>query len=463
MASAHVARIISLAKRGWARVKRGALAGNAWSRPPASTTPLSNAGHLAAVSPEDFRTVLEKAIRFGRQGKLRVVPEMVWIQATTDCNIRCVMCSSYTKEHLNFTGGDVDALFDSHLHDEENDKAVSFGNLKYVELTSAESLLNKDLLKIIRLIRARSPTTRIINTTNATLPVEGDVKEAILETNYLGISVDGASKETFEDIRRGADFDQVIGNIRAMMQARKAVQYESQDVKLQFVATATNIHEFPALVRLAHDLGVPAIFAQRVEWRPPVKKIYTTEKYDLANLPFEKVQGHLRDAQAEAARLGIDLRLTTELSDWAAGVLAAPPTVHDGTHSIVRFVGREGNRSAFKKQVAGCMVPWMYAPSIKKEPTGFTPSVVCCHMPHWRGDKVGDLEQSPHLRGSGFGALMNSPEYWNIRQGLLDGSLADGACDGCQYVGMAQFQWSEEKKAELRAAVRSIEEKLEVG
>ena len=73
------------------------------------------------------------------------------------------------------------------------------------------------------------------------------------------VSVDGATRETYEAIRRGASFDQVLGNVRHLVRAREARRQTVPRVRFDVVMMRRNVHELPALVDLAADCGAEAI------------------------------------------------------------------------------------------------------------------------------------------------------------------------------------------------------------
>ncbi len=84
----------------------------------------------------------------------------------------------------------------------------------------------------------------------------------------LGLSIDGCTKETFESIRIGGNFDKFIANAKAIV----AIREETGNPKYLtfcFTAMTTNIAELPGVVDLAADLGVPNVYAQPMEMDPP--------------------------------------------------------------------------------------------------------------------------------------------------------------------------------------------------
>ena len=87
-------------------------------------------------------------------------------------------------------------------------------------MTAGEPTLNPELHLIFRTFKQRFPEASISIISNATLPVKGRVKEIFELADNVAISIDGATAETYERIRRGSQFDNVIRNTRAIATLR---------------------------------------------------------------------------------------------------------------------------------------------------------------------------------------------------------------------------------------------------
>ena len=83
----------------------------------------------------------------------------------------------------------------------------------------------------------------------ADLLVDGDL-------TFLAISIDGATKGTYESLRPGLSFEKTIRNVRLIQEKKQARGRERPELRFTFVGMKRNIHEFPELIRLAADLGV---------------------------------------------------------------------------------------------------------------------------------------------------------------------------------------------------------------
>ncbi|MFP5405333.1 MAG: radical SAM/SPASM domain-containing protein [Gammaproteobacteria bacterium] len=79
----------------------------------------------------------------------------------------------------------------------------------------------------------------------------------------LSVSLDGASAEVYEAIRRKASFEKVIRNLDRLVEARDTTG-SSLAVRGVMVLMRSNLEELPALVRLLHSHRVDELLVQRL-------------------------------------------------------------------------------------------------------------------------------------------------------------------------------------------------------
>lgn len=136
---------------------------------------------------------------------------------------------------------------------------LQFPKLKAISITGiGEPFLNKDFLRMIEYLKNRNK--HVSFSTNFTLINERTAKEIVkLGVDQIYSSIDGATKETYEKIRVGATFENVIRNIRSLMQIKEQMSSAVPVISLAFVITKLNIHEVPLMIRLARELGIPRL------------------------------------------------------------------------------------------------------------------------------------------------------------------------------------------------------------
>jgi len=137
-------------------------------------------------------------------------------------------------------------------------EAFPFTNVLYISC-SAEPLLVKTLSDYLMLTKQyKIPYTTLV--TNATLLDESAI-ESFFKSNlsHVEISIDGATKETYQKIRKNADFDKVIHNVKMLCDMKKSRKRKKPTVQLDFTLMKSNFEEFPAFIELGHDIGVDQI------------------------------------------------------------------------------------------------------------------------------------------------------------------------------------------------------------
>jgi len=170
-----------------------------------------------------------KAIYNYHRGKTKIsnLPTLLWIEPTNKCNLKCVMCpnSKIPEDKLGFMKWDVYTK----IIDEIKDYASSI----YL-LIAGESMLHKDIYKMIRY--ASDNGLRVLMNTNGTVLVQRDNIQKLIEAKpeHITFALDGYNAETYEKIRRGAKFDQVIPAIIDLLKAKK-----EQKLKKPYIAITT--------------------------------------------------------------------------------------------------------------------------------------------------------------------------------------------------------------------------------
>ena len=413
------------------------------TKPCLQSTPNSEALISLAESDEAVlaraESILLRAISLGKKGLFKVIPEFISIPATANCNLKCVMCPGHSgMSGPKLSIDDAEMLFGSLA-----DKNSNYGRIRNLDMTAGEPTLNPNLAPIYSRFKELFPAAKISMISNATLPLRGRVREAYGYVDGVLLSMDGATAETYERIRKGSVYKNVVRNIRDIVEMKK-VGINCDQIKIMFVAMDQNIHELPEMVRLTHSLGIPSLFAQAAEVRK--NSPFNGEGQNITlSLNKVKLAPFVSEAKAEAERLGIKLDLTSRLQE------ALEP---DCSTHLKLAVGHTQPSVSFEVAIMTCSLPWRQSPRITQNKDGVYPTNVCCHMPDV--SRSGNLVKRAELRGKSINEIFNSEFYWNIRLGLLDGTLAKDACEGCQYHQMTQ--WTSKQLRELESATESIDE-----
>jgi radical SAM protein with 4Fe4S-binding SPASM domain len=117
---------------------------------------------------------------------------------------------------------------------------------------------------MIAYLKRRAEPPEVLFNSNAIL-LTPDVQEALLGAGLdeLRISTDAAHRELYARIRGVDAFDQMVTNVAAFAQC---IEQAGRGPRLSLWLTAirANLAELPALVQLAHRLGVGEVYVQRM-------------------------------------------------------------------------------------------------------------------------------------------------------------------------------------------------------
>jgi radical SAM protein with 4Fe4S-binding SPASM domain len=112
---------------------------------------------------------------------------------------------------------------------------------------NGEPLLHPQLPEIIKPLKQHSIKTRL--STNATLLTE-EVAFKLMKTglDYIVFSVDGNIKNTYEKIRRGANFETVEGNILNFLKIKKKYNFPTK-TQIQIIRMTENEREIKDFIK----------------------------------------------------------------------------------------------------------------------------------------------------------------------------------------------------------------------
>lgn len=176
---------------------------------------------------------------------LRVKLDMV-----TRCQLRCVMCHFAHpdfKESPVTMGGELLEKVANDLFPRAHDVVLS---------SSAEPLLAKDLPRALELCREHDVPNFHFSTN--LFAMNRKIMEKCIEVQMplLTVSIDGATKETFERIRPPGKWDTLMDRFDLVKEIKEASGSEFPHLSATAVLMRSNIREMPDLIRLMATKGV---------------------------------------------------------------------------------------------------------------------------------------------------------------------------------------------------------------
>jgi MoaA/NifB/PqqE/SkfB family radical SAM enzyme len=143
------------------------------------------------------------------------------------------------------------AIFDlvlTGLAAERNEVSFFFGGF-------GEPLMHPNIVEMVE--KAGRVGSKVELITNGIL-LDADLAASLIESglNTLWISLDGASAESYSDVRMSNSLGGVLKNIATYREQYRRLQGEEPDIGVVFVAMKRNFEELPALIRQSIRLGI---------------------------------------------------------------------------------------------------------------------------------------------------------------------------------------------------------------
>jgi MoaA/NifB/PqqE/SkfB family radical SAM enzyme len=172
----------------------------------------------------------------------------VYVEPTSRCNLNCRTCIRNAWEEPQ---GDMSAATWKQVV--ENLKAlpshpdVFFGGF-------GEPLLLPNIAGMVAQAKSVAGTVELI--TNGILLTEERSRELIdAGLDVLWVSVDGATPESYSDVRLGAALPQILENIQRIAYMRHETA-RRPEIGISFVAMRRNIGDLPAVINMSTRLGI---------------------------------------------------------------------------------------------------------------------------------------------------------------------------------------------------------------
>jgi MoaA/NifB/PqqE/SkfB family radical SAM enzyme len=184
-----------------------------------------------------------------RRVELKGQPYLLIIDPCNYCDLRCPLCPTgygglgrpqkmLSLEHFKqYFDPLADYLFEATMH--------NWG----------ESLLNRHVFSMIEHAQSRNVGTNLSTNFSATTSSDlDDLLECGLE--YLIVSMDGTSAESYSQYRIRGHFENVLNNLNEIVARRNRRRLKTPVVEWQFIVMRHNEHEFAEAQVLAKKIGV---------------------------------------------------------------------------------------------------------------------------------------------------------------------------------------------------------------
>ncbi|MFH1504525.1 MAG: radical SAM protein [Candidatus Omnitrophota bacterium] len=188
-------------------------------------------------------------------------PDMVQVNFTFECNLRCTMCSMHQqKEFLKSQGRQVEIDSDTFRKVIRGTKELGTRAILFI---GGEPFIKKDLFSLVSY--AKSLGLSVIVVTNGVLLNE-EIIEKCFESGveWLSISIDAAKEETFSRIRGKNILGTIIKNIELFNNLKEKQKKEFPKIVTVCTIMDNNIEELSEVARLCQKLKIERVLFQPV-------------------------------------------------------------------------------------------------------------------------------------------------------------------------------------------------------
>ncbi|PIE22475.1 MAG: hypothetical protein CSA62_12125 [Planctomycetota bacterium] len=347
------------------------------------------------------------------------------------CQLRCVMCHF---AHPDFVESDME--MDRPLLEKVASELFPLAH-DVVLSSSAEPLIAKELPRALELCREYEVPFFHFSTNAMALTEKIMEKVCEVQMPVMTVSADGASKETFEKIRRPAKWGRFLSKLALVDRVKERLGSEYPKLSATCVLMRSNIEEAADFVRLFAEHGVSDINFVHMG----VLGGLGLENETLSLFP-QLSNEKIAEAKSVAQELGVGLMapmpFPESMYESAGREEEAASSDEGGGQAIVGSEGgidvceflehknREFNLAVTSREEHRrmCYFPWYY---IHVNPNG---TVFPCG--HWfEFSTFGDFTKQS------FGEIWTGPEFTELRRQIRDLELRP-VCANCTISGMGR-------------------------
>src|SRR5207248_10414163 len=187
------------------------------------------------------------------------LPTFLRSEPVGQCNLRCQMCAIQFRRDGPPYGPPAFMPFETFrsLFDQ-------FDGLEELHLQGlGEPMMHPRFFDMVAYAAARG--VRVSTNSNLTLLNASRAERCVASgLDQLHVSLDGATAETYEQIRVRSRFSRVMGNLGGLVAAKERLGNDRPRLRLVMVIMRQNLHELPDVVRLAATWTFESMFVQHL-------------------------------------------------------------------------------------------------------------------------------------------------------------------------------------------------------
>jgi radical SAM protein with 4Fe4S-binding SPASM domain len=332
------------------------------------------------------------------------LPQLLEIEPTLGCNLRCIMCHVPTmKEKSKFLN--LDLL----------EKATEgLTNINVVIGSEFEPTIHPEFEKLLKIAIKRNWKLDFL--TNATLLHKFD--EAILREvkfNVFNVSFDGASAKTFESVRKGARYERVFENA---VKYAEIARSNGAFTAISSTIMRSNIDELPESIRIWDSEGFDLVRLCVAQARSTEESVLNEILYPLINKTKKILDASVKLQFEEKMRIGIRQGyFSSKDFNCPLGIEVLDSTAFNPNSSYrhVPSVRQQSQRGTWPGMKWPCRSPFVYS-RIR-----WDGAVDLCNN---RGFEIGNIYEESFLN------IWNGEEAISRRNKIVNNT---SLCENCDY------------------------------
>ncbi len=194
--------------------------------------------------------------------KHRTYPTLVVVEITNQCNLDCIICprSKMTRPIGVMQEYLYKKIVDDIAKHSPNDTQF------WVAFMGEPLLLGKTAIKYIKYAVDKGLSSINLNTN--LVPADKALCNELVDTqlNRIIVSLDAATSDTYDKIRRGGDFKKVLANIENLLVAKEKNNYINPEIIVQFIVQDENENEIELFKKLFENKKVVLKIREKLGW-----------------------------------------------------------------------------------------------------------------------------------------------------------------------------------------------------
>jgi len=275
----------------------------------------SPSGQGSAVHWASKLRAIESYARFCEQGSLPDYPLEVFLEISNICDLKCGMCvqfSALNPHRLDMIKGTRRGFMNQEDVGENLQAALQHALLVHC-FGYGEPTIHPTFRSFLDLVAGYEVMVDFF--TNG-MHLDDDFCRFLVDRNVYQITVSfsGATKQTYEKVYLGGDFEKVLGGIRALADAKRAKQSAYPIIEINSLGFHDHVAEFDKFVELMADHGVDRVMLKPLEAHSIIPQLYE----HVSVMRPEKEGAIVRKALALGRRRGIQVNADLYMRRGAA-------------------------------------------------------------------------------------------------------------------------------------------------